>query len=182
MKAKKDKKQKNKGVIKYLMGSIREYKKPSLLAPLFVMGEVVLECLIPWLMTLLLGEIDVVSKGTGEHDFITTLFLGANCNDLLSIISIHGAVLLFLALTSLLFGALSGKQAAIASSGFAKNLRKDMYYKIQGFSFSNIDKFSTSSLVYIWILDTTSQNSLQPKQNTRKLKYLVWINNFINSL
>ena len=155
MKAKKDKKQKNKGVIKYLMGSIREYKKPSLLAPLFVMGEVVLECLIPWLMTLLLSEIDVVSKGTGEHDFITTLFLGTNCNDLLSIISIHGAVLLFLALTSLLFGALSGKQAAIASSGFAKNLRKDMYYKIQGFSFSNIDKFSTSSLVTRLTTDVT---------------------------
>lgn len=138
-----------------LLHSVREYKKASLLTPLFVMAEVALECLIPWLMTLLLSEIDVVSKGTGEHDFITVIFLGANCNDLLKIIAIHGFVLLSCAIISLLFGTLSGKQAAIASSGFAKNLRKDIYYKIQGFSFSNIDKFSTSSLVTRLTTDVT---------------------------
>ena len=118
--------------------------------------EVILECLIPWLMTLLLSEIDVVSKGTGEHDFITLIFLGAECNDLLKIIAVHGFVLLFCAIVSLLFGTLSGRQAAIAASGFAKNLRKDMYYKIQDFSFSNIDKFSTSSLVTRLTTDITN--------------------------
>ncbi|MBO4594940.1 MAG: ABC transporter ATP-binding protein [Clostridia bacterium] len=138
-----------------LLGSVREYKKASVLTPLFVLAEVVLECLIPWLMTLLLGEIEVVSNGYGDHDFITVLFLGAGCNDLLKIIAVHGVVLLTCAIVSLLFGTLSGRQAAIASSGFAKNLRKDMYYKIQDFSFSNIDKFSTSSLVTRLTTDVT---------------------------
>lgn len=119
-------------VIKTLSKSIREYKKPSLLAPLFVAMEVVFECLIPFVMTLLLGSLnDVASKG----------------GNVLNIVLQYGIILLGLAFLSLTCGALSGRFCAVASSGFAKNLRKDMYYKIQGFSFSNIDKFSSSSLV-----------------------------------
>lgn len=128
-------------VMKNLSRSVREYKKPSLLAPSFVMLEVVLECLIPWIMTLLLGRIKEVSNTGG---------------DLVSEILKYGAILLGLAFASLACGALSGRFCAIASSGFAKNLRKDMYYKIQNFSFSNIDKFSTSSLVTRLTTDVTN--------------------------
>ena len=109
MKAKKDKKQKNKGVIKYLMGSIREYKKPSLLAPLFVMGEVVLECLIPWIMTLLLGRIKEVSNAGG---------------DLVAEILKYGAILLGIAFASLACGALSGRFCAVASTAALRGRRK----------------------------------------------------------
>ena len=128
-------------VIKKLGQSVREYKKPSLLAPAFVMLEVVLECLIPWIMTLLLGRIKEVSSDGG---------------DLVAEILKYGTILLGIAFASLACGALSGRFCAIASSGFAKNLRKDMYYKIQNFSFSNIDKFSTSSLVTRLTTDVTN--------------------------
>ncbi len=131
------KKQKNNGKlspIKVLSGSIREYKKPSLLAPIFVAMEVVCECLIPFIMTLLLDRIKSISES-------------GDTSNLMSEILKYGLILIVLALVSLTFGVLAGKFCATASSGFAKNLRKDIFSKIQGFSFSNIDKFSTSSLV-----------------------------------
>lgn len=146
MKKNKDKKGKRSGFIAdalTLKKSVREYKKPSFLAPVFVMAEVVLEVLIPYVMTLLLAKI----KLAGE---------AGDAKELLSDILRYGGYLLALALGSLAFGSLSGLFCARASSGFAKNLRKDMYYKIQDFSFANIDKFSTSSLVTRLTTDVTN--------------------------
>ncbi len=136
------KKQKPKGVLKTLSGSIREYKKPSLLAPFFVMIEVILEVFIPLVMTWLLASISKMSA--------------ADNGQIIGEILKYGGILIAIAFLSLLFGALSGKYCAKASSGFAKNIRKDLYYKIQDFSFSNIDKFSTSSLVTRMTTDVTN--------------------------
>ena len=123
-------------MIKVLAKSIREYKKPSVLAPIFVSGEVILECIIPFLTANLVNEI----KG------------GCSMNVLLG----YGAVLLVMAALSLTFGALAGSACATASCGFARNLRKDMFYKIQGYSFENIDRFSVSSLVTRLTTDITN--------------------------
>ncbi len=125
-------------VIKTLGKSVREYKKPSILAPIFVALEVIMECLIPYVMTLLLERINVVEQ-----------------SQLLNEVLKYGLILIGLALLSLTFGALSGRFCAVASSGFAKNLRKDMYHKIQDFSFANVDKFSTASLVTRLTTDVT---------------------------
>ena len=114
-------------MIKKLARSIREFKLSSILSPVLVTLEVALECIIPLYMITMLEAI--------QKD-----------NSLKNIIY-YGLILLLLAGFSLLFGILAGKFAATASAGFARNLRKDLYYKVQGFSFSNIDKFSTSSLV-----------------------------------
>ncbi len=127
--------------VKTISKSIREYKKPSILAPIFVSFEVIIECLIPYIMTLLLTDLKTISEMGG---------------DVLSVVLKYGAILLGLALLSLSFGALSGRFCAIASSGFAKNLRKDMFYKMQNFSFKNIDKFSSSSLVTRMTTDVTN--------------------------
>ncbi len=147
-------------MIKTLAGSIREYKKPSILAPIFVALEVVLECLIPWIMTLLLGAINYISDPTSNADHLVKIlvnfFNGGGEPNMLRTTLFFGLVLVLMALLSLSFGALSGRYCAIASSGFAKNLRKDLYYKIQGFSFSNIDKFSSSSLVTRLTTDVTN--------------------------
>ena len=138
-------------VIKTLGKSIREYKKPSILAPVFVAIEVVLECLIPFVMTLLLGAMDYITNNPANPNsisvYIVKLIFGDSTPNLLLTILWFGLGLLLLATLSLLCGALSGKFCAVASSGFAKNLRKDMYYKLQDYSFSNIDKFSSSSLI-----------------------------------
>ncbi len=137
--------------VKTLAKSIREYKKPSILAPIFVAIEVVLECFIPYIMTLLLGAIDFISNNPENPNPISVnivkLIFGNNPPVLLTTILWFGLALLLLAGLSLTCGALSGKFCAIASSGFAKNLRKDMYYKVQDFSFANIDRFSSSSLI-----------------------------------
>lgn len=114
-------------MIKKLSRSIREFKKASILSPVLVTLEVAMECIIPLYMITMLEAI--------QED-----------NSLKNIIT-YGAILLLLAGFSLVFGIFAGKFAATASAGFARNLRKDLYYKIQGFSFSNIDRFSTSSLV-----------------------------------
>ncbi len=150
------------GSVKTLSRSIREYKKPSLLAPLFVAMEVVLECLIPWIMSLLLESMRFLSGDTNISSLSPLvkkiLFFLSNDGkpELLSTILFFGAILITCAFLSLTCGFLSGKFCAIASSGFAKNLRKDMYYKIQDFSFSNIDKFSSSSLVTRMTTDVTN--------------------------
>lgn len=114
-------------MIKTLAKSIREYKKASILTPLYVSGEVVLECIIPFIIANLVNEIK------------------AGCD--MKTIAVYGAILVVMAFASLACGSLSGMYCATASCGFAKNLRKDMFYRIQNFSFENIDKFSTSSLV-----------------------------------
>lgn len=129
-------------MIKTLMKSIREYKKPSLLAPLFVTFEVILEVLIPWLMANLIDY----GVDLGDMDYIVKV----------------GVALIISCLISLVCGALSGKFAADASAGFAKNLRHDMFYSVQNFSFKNIDKFSTASIVTRLTTDVTNvQNSYQ---------------------
>ena len=128
--------------IKTVFGCVREYKKPSIITPLFVTFEVILECLIPFIMTIFLDKIKSIDP--------------ANTSALLPTILQWGGILLMIALLSLMFGAIAGKACAKASSGLAKNLRKDMYYKIQKFSFANIDKFSSSSLVTRLTTDVTN--------------------------
>ena len=156
-----DESQKFIPVIKQLGKSVREYKKPSFLAPAFVMLETIIECLIPFIMTLLLGVLEIASGKAGNTDeFLVKLlnFLtgGAENPSYLLLILEFGATLMVLATISLFCGVKAGKFTAKASSGFAKNLRKDIYYKIQDFSFANIDKFSTSSLVTRLTTDVTN--------------------------
>ncbi len=114
-------------MLKRLAACIGEYKKASLLAPLFVTCEVLLEVLIPWLMSY------IIDKGVEKNDMQLVLSVGI--------------LLLFLVGLSMFCGAMSGKYAAIASAGFAKNLRQRMFHSVQDFSFTNINKFSTSGLV-----------------------------------
>lgn len=129
-------------MLRKLMRSIREYKKDSILTPVLVSLEVVMEVLIPLLMARL---IDYGIEGAN-----------------LGYIWRMGLILVASAMISLTFGALSGKYAAKASAGFAKNLRKDMYYHVQDFSFSNIDHFSTASIVTRLTTDVTNvQNAYQ---------------------
>ncbi|MCI8912351.1 MAG: ABC transporter ATP-binding protein [Clostridia bacterium] len=109
------------------MKSIRQYKLHSILSPVCVTVEVALECIIPLYM------IEMLKKIEEDISIRNILF--------------YGGILLVLSAFSLVFGILAGKFAATASTGFAKNLRQDMYYRIQGFAFSNIDKFSAPSLV-----------------------------------
>ncbi len=113
-------------MIKKLAKSIREYKKPSILTAVFVAIEVILDVLIPYFIA----------------DLIESVYVG----EMSGILKV-GIMLIGMALLSVLFGVLSGSCCAKASSGFAKNLRKDIYHKIQDFSFYNIDKFSATSLV-----------------------------------
>lgn len=114
-------------MIKTLAKSIREYKKPSILAPVLVTGEVIMECIIPFIIANMVNEI--------QRGIEVPTLLG------------YAAVLIVMAGLSLLFGAWAGSVCATASCGFARNLRKDMFYAIQDFSFENIDRFSVSSLV-----------------------------------
>ncbi len=123
-------------MIKVLAKSIREYKKPSLMAPILVSGEVVLECIIPFVTAELVNRIKA----------------GCSMRELLW----FGVVLIVMAALSLAFGAMAGASCATASCGFARNLRKDMFYNIQRFSFENIDKFSVSSLVTRLTTDVTN--------------------------
>ena len=130
-------------MIRKLMQSIREYKLSSLLSPLFVVLEVVMEVVIPILMAKL---IDDGIDGDGGMDAILHI----------------GGILLVCCVASLLFGALAGHFAAHASAGFAKNLRHDMFYRVQTYSFSNIDKFSAASFVTRLTTDVTNvQNAYQ---------------------
>ncbi len=123
-------------MLKVLAKSIREYKKPSIITPILVSMEVVLECIIPFIIAELVNQIK------------------AGCS--LSVIVKYGLVLIIMAMLSLMFGALAGMTCATASCGFAKNLRKDMFYAIQDYSFDNIDKFSSASLVTRLTTDITN--------------------------
>lgn len=114
-------------MFKLIKKSLREYYKQSILTPIFIILEVLLEVLIPLQMARI---IDIGIKNS-------------NMNYILK----EGIILVVIAMCSLLFGILAGNYASIASAGFSKNIRKDLFYKIQEFSFKNIDKFSTSSLV-----------------------------------
>ena len=114
-------------MIKELAKCIREYKKASILTPIFVSLEVVMECIIPFIIAQLVNRI---KDGCEFHTILS-----------------YGAVLILMALMSLAFGALSASYCATASCGFARNLRRDLFYKLQTYSFTNIDRFSTSSLI-----------------------------------
>lgn len=123
-------------MIKTLAGSIREYKKPAILTPIFVSMEVVMECIIPFLIARLVNEI---KDGCG-----------------LEVILRYGVGLVIMAVLSLFFGAMAGNTCAVASCGLAKNLRQDLFHSIQAFSFENIDKFLVSSLVTRLTTDVTN--------------------------
>ena len=123
-------------IIKTLAKQIKEYKKDTILSPVFVALETVMEVLIPFLMAYLIDD-------------------GINKNDMGAIYRI-GGLLVLCAVLSLVFGILSGKYSARASAGFAKNLRKSMFYNVQNFSFSNIDKFSAASIITRHTTDITN--------------------------
>ena len=114
-------------MIKRLMKSIREYKLPSILTFIFILGESVIECIIPFITARLINRIQL---GSEMSDIIKT-----------------GLLLACMAVASLACGGIAGLTCAKASSGFSKNLRHDLFAKVQTYSFENIDKFSSSSLV-----------------------------------
>ena len=113
-------------MIKILAGKIGEYKKQTILTPLFMLGEVAMECIIPMVMAMLIDHMS---------------------GDTIDPVIKYGSILIVLATLSLICGAQSARNGATASTGFAKNLRRDLFYKVQEFSFADIDKFSSSSLV-----------------------------------
>lgn len=123
-------------MVKRLMKCIREYKKTSIATPLLVSMEVVMECIIPFIIAELVNRIKD----------------GCNMNTIVT----YGLILVVMACLSLMFGSLAGATCSTASCGLAKNLRKDMFYNIQQFSFENIDRFSTSSLVTRLTTDVTN--------------------------
>ena len=126
-----------KKTVKTLLKSVRQYKKPSLITPCFMVLEAFCECLMPFLMTKLLKEAQITSEPMQP-------------------ILLYGGLMILLAAVSLTSGFLAGRFAATASCGFASNLRHDLFYKVQKFSFANVDKFSTSSLVTRLTTDVTN--------------------------
>lgn len=129
-------------MIKKLVSYIKEFKKATIVTPIFVIGEVAMEVIIPLLMS------KIIDNGVGKGN--------------IQYVCIVGAIMIIAAFASLSFGALAGKYAAKASAGFARNLRKGMYYNIQDFSFSNIDKYSTAGLITRLTTDVTNvQNAFQ---------------------
>ncbi len=127
-------------MIKKLSKCIREYKWKSIMTPVFISGEVIMDVVIPLVIAKLIDN-------------------GIKAGDM-SYVVYSGLVLLLMAMLSLFFGAMSARYGAVSAAGFAKNLRKDMYYNVQNFSFANIDKYSTSSIVTRLTTDVTNlQNS-----------------------
>lgn len=127
---------KNMNIIRVLNKSIREYKRDSILTPVLVAFEALVECIIPLMVANLVNRMQ------------------NGCD--LSVIMRYGVILIIMACFSLLFGALAGIKAANASAGFGKNLRKDLFVAVQNFSFENIDRFSASSLVTRMTTDVTN--------------------------
>ena len=123
-------------MLKTLMKSIGEYRKATIFTPVLVIGEVIVECLIPFVISRLVDEIQ------------------AGCE--LSVIMRYGGLLIVMAGLALLLGWAAGTTCAAASTGFSRNLRRNMFYAIQDYSFANIDKFSTSSLVTRLTTDVTN--------------------------
>lgn len=123
-------------IIRELAKSIREYKKQSIITPILITFEVVIECIIPFITATLVNQI---KRGCGLDTIIK-----------------YGIILIVMAFFSLAFGGIAGFTSATAACGFAKNLRKDMFYNIQNYSFENIDKFMTSSLITRMTTDVTN--------------------------
>ena len=124
--------------VKTLIKSVRQYKRPSIITPFFMAIEAFCECLIPFFMSKMIDAHALAQDSAMRH------------------VLTYGGILLALAAISMLTGGLAGKFAATASCGFAKNLRHDLFYKVQKFSFSNVDKFSSSSLVTRLTTDVTN--------------------------
>ena len=136
-------------MIKTLLKSVREYKKASILCPVFMVGEAAMEILIPWLTTFIIRELRLLSENSAYQ--VNT-----------KIIIICSVAMVACALFALLCGIIGARLAATASSGFAHNLREDMYNNLQTYSFANIDNFSTSSLITRITTDVTNvQNAYQ---------------------
>ena len=123
-------------MVKTLSKSIREYKKDSIMSVIYIVFEVIMECIIPFILANLVN-------GIRSNIPIGDLFK-------------QGLILVVMAMLSLAFGILAGKKSAVASAGFARNLRKDIFEKVQGFSFENIDSFSNSSLLTRLTTDVTN--------------------------
>ena len=123
-------------MVKTLLKSVRQYKKPAIITPIFMVLEALCECLIPFFMAQLITAIKPAPGATPLP-----------ADEALQVVLRYGALLILLAAVSLVSGVLAGRFAATASCGFAKNLRHDLFNKVQRFSFANVDKFSTSSLV-----------------------------------
>lgn len=123
-------------MVKTLSKSIREYKKDSIMSVIYIIFEVIMECIIPFILANLVN-------GIRSNIPIGNLFK-------------QGLILVVMAMLSLTFGILAGKKSAVASTGFARNLRKDIFEKVQGFSFENIDSFSNSSLLTRLTTDVTN--------------------------
>ena len=121
-------------ILKTLSKSVRQYKKESILAPVFISIEVFMECCIPLIISRFINTLQSFNKVDVSSDLMTNIV-------------VYGVLLVIMAFISLFGGVMAAKYSAKASAGFATNLRHDLYYKVQDFSFSNIDKFSTSSLV-----------------------------------
>lgn len=133
-------------MLKKLFSSLMEYKKSALISPIFIGIEVIFEMLIPTLMAMIIDNGLNGNNGKGDMNFIIVM----------------GLITLGVAMLSLLSGIQASKYASYASAGFAKNLRKDLFSKIQSFSFTNIDKFSTAGLITRFTTDVNNiQNSFQ---------------------
>ena len=129
-------------MLKILMSEIGEYRRDTILTPIYTAAEVVMEVLIPYVIAMLIDN-------------------GINAGNLLEVVK-YGGLMVLMAFASLFFGTKAGKHAAAAATGFAGNVRADMYRKIQEYSFSNIDKFSTAGLVTRMTTDVTNlQNAFQ---------------------
>ena len=130
-------------MVKTLLKSLREYKKPSILCPIFMASEAAIDIVIPFLMTFVIKELENLAQNAGY-----------------SIRRVRLAILLIAmllcAVVALIVGIAGGKLAARASSGLAHNLREDLYAKIQSFSFQNLDRFSTASLITRVTTDVTN--------------------------
>lgn len=141
-------------IIKRLAKCVGEYKKDSIITPILVAFEVVFECILPLITSSMINSIENFASGGSGNVESSDIIYGINNaissiaggNALLSIVY-HGIFLIIIAILSLICGGLAGKTVANASAGFGKNMRKEIYYSIQDFSFANIDKFGASGLV-----------------------------------
>ena len=136
-------------MVKTLLKSVREYKMPSILCPIVMIGEAVMEIMIPYLITFIIRELELLSKGIIQQVDAKN-------------IAFYSVLMVVCAAFALFCGVWGGKLSAKASCGFARNLREDMYNNIQSFSFANIDKFSTASLITRITTDVANvQNAYQ---------------------
>lgn len=138
-------------MIKKLLKSVREYKTASIIVPVLMAVEAIMEIVIPFLMTFIVGELQRVAESTDSN-------VAVNMNTII----ICGVLMLVCAVGALIAGAAGAKLAAKASCGFAHNLREDMYNNLQTFSFANIDNYSTASLITRITTDVTNvQNAIR---------------------